>query len=607
MSDTTEESSNSNLSEENVKLNEIYFEKLLDECKKRDPNDETLIDDLNNAFRQILDIYLYGSQYEKLYGLISRIANDNTIRHKDELCRICGNLFYENEFPINSLMYYRQSINLNPFNLLSIESFENLLNSFIDRWHYRMINDQTRNFAYNKAINKKLCSIVTNSPPRVLEIGFGCGVLTAQCLLSNQINHPIVYACETNEVFYQIAEKFLKVDHFDPILINKHSNNLSIQNDLNGKQVDVIVTEIFDDGLLGEKCLETFYEALYKNKIIKESPIDQRFSIIPKYARVHICAIECEAIRNTSYFHFKHGDLSIHVISKSEPYTTENLNKLDFKLLSEPIEIDKFKIEFDNFELLRNLCEFESVLKTHSKLKFQQSGVVDAYAVWFDLFLDDEILITNSPLNHDKETRATCWHQAIYPTYDHVGYVNANSSLVIEISLKKDCILIDKLNCEHDMSKELCDHQICGSAAELASLHDFNYQNFFTSCLNEILEDININTGCSVKRLGFYAKSINLVLLEFLADKYADSNIELIWFRDDQHDSFQEFMQSQKLTNKIKCIEIETILTSRMDDKIDYLIYEPLDLNLGVLRKNLFSNLLLIRDSLLINSKLKSL
>ena len=596
MSDT-EESTNSNYNnEEEIKLNEIYFDKLLEENKNRPTSDDSLVHDVNVAFRRLLDLYLYANQYEKLYSLINRIASDNSIRYKDELCRIVGDLFYENEFPINSLMYYRQSIGLNPFNLLSIESFENLLNSFIERWHYRMINDQTRNYAYSKAIYKKLNSMAVN--PRVLEIGFGCGVLTAQCLQARQ---STVYACEQNEIFFQIAERFLKANQLNssnPILINKHSKDLSIQNDFNGRQVDVIVTEIFDDGLLGEDCLETFYDALFKTKIIKPSSTHQRFNIIPKYACIHICAIESKTIRNMSYFNIKHGNHDIKVISNADPYTTENINKVQFKLLTEPIEIDKFKIEFDDFELLRNLCEFKTVLKTHSKLKFIQSGLVDAYVVWFDLFLDDEISITNSPFNQSTETRAKCWHQAVYPTHDYVGYIEINSSLVVEISLKKDCILINKLQCESDDANNGLEIQ--ATAAEVTSLNDSKYEDYYLNCLNEIL---NGNQERPV-RIGLYSKSVNIIILEFLVGKYEACDIQLVWFSDCQNDTFNEFMKNQKITKSIHIIEIDSILNNNNNTfKIDYLIYEPLDLNLGVLRKNLFSNILLIRDSLLKNSK----
>jgi predicted RNA methylase len=602
MSDT-EESTNSNYNnEEEIKLNEIYFNRLLEENKNRAINDDSLVHDVNIAFRRLLDLYLYASQYEKIYNLINRIASDNLIRYKDELCRIVGDLFYENEFPINSLMYYRQSIALNPFNLLSIESFENLLNSFIERWHYRMINDQTRNYAYSKAICKKLNSMAIN--PRILEIGFGCGVLTAHCLQARNSN---VYACEKNEIFYQIAEKFLKANQLNssnPILINKHSYDLSIQNDFNGRQIDVIVAEIFDDGLLGENCLETFYDALYKNKIIKPSSNNQRFNIIPKYACIHICAIESKAIRNMSFFNFKHGNHDIKVLSKADPYTTENINKIQFKLLTEPIEIDKFKIEFDNFELLRNLCEFNTVLKTHSKLKFIQSGFCDAFVVWFDLFLDDDINITNSPFDQSTETRAKCWHQAIYPTHGHAGHIDLNSSLVVEISLKKDCILINKLKCEsEDNINNPRVHEIEASAAEVNSLNDSKYEEFYLNCLNEI---VNSNKHGLV-RIGLYSKSVNIIILEFLVNKYEMNDIELVWFSDCQNDTLDKFMKNQKITKKIKIIEIDSILNNNNNHyKIDYLIYEPLDLNLGVLRKNLFSNVILIRDSLLKNSKLNN-
>ena len=589
-------------SDEDEEENEIYFELLLKESKKLDANDETLVHDLNIAFRRLLDLLLIKKKYEDLYSLINRITLDNNIRHKDELFRVCGDLFYENDLPINSIMYYRQSIRLNPLNLLSIESLENLLNSFIERWHYRMINDRTRNFAYSKALGKKLS--IQSHPLRVLDIGFGCGVLTVQCLQTP--NKPFVYACEQNQIFHQITEKLLKFDSKQLKLINKHSNDLSIQEDLNNAQVDLIVTEIFDDGLLGEKCLDTFYQALYVNKIIKEDS-NRHFNIIPKYARLYICAIESERIRKSNFFKLSHESQTIKVLSfadcekfslkydQFEPYTTENLNKIDFKKLTEPVELDKFRIEFDNYELLRDLCELDLTLKTDCKLKFVESGYVDAYVIWFDLYLDDEIIITNSPFDESTETRATCWHQAIYPTFDRIG--NTEKDLVLEVSLKKDCLLINQF--DDNVIKNDFIYNIWASSAEISSLNDSNYQKFFMSCFNDILFQSNRKEKT---RIGLYCNSINTIILEFLAGKYENVNVELVIFSSSQNYSIDELMKNQKLTNKLKFVEIDS-LCDGSQSKIDYLIFEPLDLNLGVLQKNFFSNLILLRDLVLINRK----
>ena len=89
-----------------------------------------------------------------------------------------------------------------------------------------------------------------------------------------------IYACERSEFFFRIAGEFLSSMNFLDMprtasddaatsfvkLINKESSEMS-SSDLG--QVDLIVTEIFDDGLLGEHCMPTLYDALVVKKWLR--------------------------------------------------------------------------------------------------------------------------------------------------------------------------------------------------------------------------------------------------------------------------------------------------------------------------------------------------
>ena len=47
--------------------------------------------------------------------------------------------------------------------------------------------------------------------------------------------------------------------------------------------IDFIVTEIFDDGLLGENCLDSFYHAIIVNKLVNPN---RPLKTIPKSAQI---------------------------------------------------------------------------------------------------------------------------------------------------------------------------------------------------------------------------------------------------------------------------------------------------------------------------------
>lgn len=148
-------------------------------------------------------------------------------------------------------------------------------------------------------------------------------------------------------------------------VINKNSNDLDLKEDLDGAKIDLIVTEIFDDGLLGEGCLYTIYNVLYKQKFLRPE-ISQLSGLITQSARIFICGVESKRLRKSSRYSSEIG-IKVRCLNNSErfekdfdtselnfePYTSENLNYLDdLESLSQPEEIAEFRIGFDDEKLL---------------------------------------------------------------------------------------------------------------------------------------------------------------------------------------------------------------------------------------------------------------
>ena len=295
---------------------EIVFNKKLMNAKLIKVNDATmdkLAGELVASFRHLTNAYVANNSWPKLFNLIDQIELElfkkstptmRSLLKQDEIYRFLGDLFFRLDYNLNALDFYRKSVEISSHtNLLALESYENLLNLSIERWHYRMLNDQVRNSAYSRAIKKKLASYkATRSSVKVLDVGSGTGLLSALCI-ANKIELDLdsnlfkLFACEQSELFYKIGQKFLGSFSLSRCLklFHKHSNDLRRNEEI--PPVDLLVTEIFDDGLLGEGCLNTLYSLLYEKALLSNSA-----KLIPQSARIYLAAIECDLLRNSNHF-----------------------------------------------------------------------------------------------------------------------------------------------------------------------------------------------------------------------------------------------------------------------------------------------------------------
>lgn len=125
-----------------------------------------------------------------------------------------------------------------------------VLSRNVPRWHWALVRDERRNAAYETALRKVLEPGMT-----VLDIGTGSGILS---LLAARAGADRVIACEENPAVARMAEENVRVNGAAArtSVIAKNSRELSIGDDLDGP-VDVVVSEIVDNSLLGEGALPT--------------------------------------------------------------------------------------------------------------------------------------------------------------------------------------------------------------------------------------------------------------------------------------------------------------------------------------------------------------
>ena len=600
--------------------------------------------DLLDLFEKLVIFYVEKNAWTELFELIDNIElffKKNSIEksrllRQSEYYHYLGNVFYKINKDLYALNFYNRSLKLsNDSNLLAMESFENLINNLIDRWHYRMINDRIRNEAYRKAICKKL----THSKGKtfsgiynILDIGGGFGLLSAICLAeAREVFHSLenirLLCCDMNEIMNEISDKFLEPFNVSKSIkiVNKHSNDLNIVDDFDNQPIQIVVTEIFDDGLLGEGCLDTFYNALVVNKLI-----NRQTSVVPHSASLYLCGIESEYLRKMTTFSevFTHGDEFKIVNGRCldnakefmknltkeyfefnyEPYTSENIQNIQFSQLTDCIKLEEFNIKFTDPEFLEKYCKYNEITTLEKKLKVKQSGRLDAYLVWFDLNLDEEIILTNSPFSSNgSKYRSSCWHHALFTIQDET-IATINQEIDVKITLSKECVLVNHLPENLEIKSDKDKANLILNRHEIGLLNNKEYQNFYANWFENIFEKIQVNQTGSKKyiRIGYVSNTFSRILLlliyeyyeKFKTEKNVDLFIDILLNNDE--DTKDAFISNLK-NNYLKWydfIEIKILdqNSEKLQTNVDFIICEPLDFKFGTLRKNILSDLIFIKS-----------
>nr|XP_022900155.1 protein arginine N-methyltransferase 9-like [Onthophagus taurus] len=265
----------------------------------------------------------------------------------------------------------------------------------VSRWHFRMVNDYERNMAYYKALlshsNEKTNKL------KVIDLGAGSGLLSL--FASNSPDVGEIYAIEGEDALAEIAKSNIRGNYLNNVsVINKLSSDLN-ENDINGR-ADLVVTEIFDGALFGERCLTTLTHAW--KELLKENA-----KIIPNSSNLFIMGVKSHDL-NKRIRVLKNIPLlknSIIIGKNNDPYEVDNLKMIQHKQIT---EIKQF--------LSVNFCcptQLESLLHgeiCEFNLKCICEGEINAFVIWFDLNLDDHIKITTNPYVENVK----CWEQGLF-------------------------------------------------------------------------------------------------------------------------------------------------------------------------------------------------
>ncbi|XP_078684237.1 protein arginine N-methyltransferase 9-like [Branchiostoma floridae x Branchiostoma belcheri] len=354
--------------------------------------------------------------------------------------------------------YFIQALQVAPGHRSARENLRSVCTALVERWHFRMLNDQARNTAFHQAIKRA----VLGGHDTVLDIGTGTGILS---MFAVQCGARTVHACEMSHTMYQLANKVLVANDMQNNVHLHHikSTDMTVPHHL-PERVSLVVTETVDAGLLGEHILATLRHAWEHLLLPPKSALNQPESVlygrvIPGGATVHACIVECPDIRGnhtvlqssccgvdlsglviTSQTAI-HTDTAGQMPPDAEPYSSEVLNRVrgGFSCLTKPWQV--FQIDFNNPQTF-SPESLEQLRVFHLPVK--RPGLVDAIVLWFDLHLDEETHLSTSP------EQDTGWEQAIFQVHSHhltgsehlAGglQVTEGDSVIVSATCRGDCV-----------------------------------------------------------------------------------------------------------------------------------------------------------------------
>ncbi|XP_064482316.1 protein arginine N-methyltransferase 9-like [Ornithodoros turicata] len=362
----------------------------LDPTLKRRMKDEFLLAAAKHT------AYLESKQaWKELFDCYQELLNAND--ECEELHHWLGTLLFRLDRVPEAVLSIRKALDLNPKYGAARASIDGIKTTLMERWHFPMLNDRSRNKAFQEAINE---AVAHGHHQRVLDIGAGTGLLS---LFALGAGAKEVYACEVSSVACDVARAVFELNGTRAKIINKHSTLLNIPEDIEQK-VSLVVTETFDAGLFGEHVLPNLLHA-WENLLDPQHPSGPK--VIPEAAEVFLCLLECEHIR----FHTSVKDTVLEALGMGQfemrcpcvPYTTLCLQRAPqgYRMLSKPLRL--LSVDFNDPEAMRNLLG-----KTWKEtVECTEVGRLDCLGLWFRLRVGDTWLDT---LHGD-----TCWEQAIYP------------------------------------------------------------------------------------------------------------------------------------------------------------------------------------------------
>ncbi|KAF1757980.1 hypothetical protein GCK72_014438 [Caenorhabditis remanei] len=328
------------------------------------------------------------------------------------------------------------------------------------QWHIRMINDVARNEAYAKALS---VSIKSRSSV-VFDIGSGTGLLSV--MAAKQTN--LVIALEENICLAMLSKEVLKRNGVEGRVSVECVNSTQFKT---CQKADVIVSEIMDCCVFGERIIETFIDAHIRFA-------HQKTIFIPNQATVYVRLFKCREIfdihcQDYGGVRYRSEYVKINDSTNEQPYwCTSPLDYSDFEFLSDPEEIHSADFT--------TLVELQKSINCSGSLTVLpiKKGVAHGFAIHFTSDLTGKGDILNS-----AESRS--WELGIIP-FKEPCLVDCGQEL--DISWKLAYNRLDLYNNFYDEGLQKNEENLRYETASLEQLQKLRDDSYFKAMMSEIDE-----------------------------------------------------------------------------------------------------------------------
>jgi len=239
-------------------------------------------------------------------------------------------------------------------------------------WHLPMLADDSRNNQYEAAINKTV-----KSGDVVLDIGTGSGILA---MMAVRAGAKHVFACESNDLLADAAREIVQLNGYNNqiTIISKPSTALVIGEDMPDR-ADVLVTEIFDNALVGEGILPTLSHA-WPNLLKPKARIIPDGATLYGALSSNNSLQKFQQIGRVNGFDLGPMALFAHPLSYSDAEASFE-NTAGNQIISAPFKIKQF-----DFKAVHG-SEFSSDVN----VDIVNDGTIDSVLLWFELDLAEDV------------------------------------------------------------------------------------------------------------------------------------------------------------------------------------------------------------------------
>ena len=260
----------------------------------------------------------------------------------------------------------------------------------VERWHFPMINDERRNKAYDAAIKKCMGDTRdVGKGHRVVDIGGGSGLLA---MMAARAGAAQVTTVERVGDMAECATRVLDANGFGDKINVVHGSSLDLKPEAlgfkDGARPTVVLSEVLDDGLLGEGVIPTVAHA--RRELAAPDAL-----VIPAAAKVWAMVVaipsqpepiimpatsmpkECTAQRWHAYDTLRPPEV--------KKYTSLRLDRVQFMPLTAPFPVFGFRFDAP-LDDISSTAEYsrEEDIQVHATA----TGTANAVVFWFTLTLN---------------------------------------------------------------------------------------------------------------------------------------------------------------------------------------------------------------------------